>query len=349
MFFNSIYMHTKLNNILYGLLFSGLGVFSYLLLMNYIGFSEKSGILHTLQAILFFIVSLNIIGYSTLKLSAWINKQYSLYLKKRWKIALMYATVIVILLLLNYGLVVIAKLLCGAFHPFIFPNGGFRILILVWLVELVVLGLLLANKFMQNTLKLQHKAAELQSENNIARYTALQNQLNPHFLFNSLNTLIAEIEYAPENAVVFTKNLSNVYRYVLQCQDKPLVSIGDELEFVRAYLFLHEVRLGNCIKWQENIPANYVESLLPPLTLQLLIENVIKHNVITINKPIHIHVSVDGNNLIVSNTPNPKKENLLSGIGLKNLSNRCKLILNRDIDISQTEDLFTVKVPILYE
>ena len=79
---------------------------------------------------------------------------------------------------------------------------------------------------MQATLRLQQQAADLQKENNTARYTALQNQLNPHFLFNSLNTLIAEIEYDPANAVHFTKNLSNVYRYVLQCQEKPLITLG---------------------------------------------------------------------------------------------------------------------------
>ena len=86
---------------------------------------------------------------------------------------------------------VTAKLLAGASYPFTFPNGGWRILITVWLVELVILGLLLANRSMRNTLRLQQKAAALQKENNTARYTALQNQLNPHFLFNSLNTLIS--------------------------------------------------------------------------------------------------------------------------------------------------------------
>ena len=99
---------------------------------------------------------------------------------------------------------IVGKLLVGSYNIFIFPNGGWRILFLVWLVELVIVGLLLSNRSIQNTLKLQQEAAELQKENNTARYTALQNQLNPHFLFNSLNTLIAEIEYNPANAVRFT-------------------------------------------------------------------------------------------------------------------------------------------------
>lgn len=139
--------------------------------------------------------------------------------------------------LLNYGLMVTAKLLAGASHPFTFPNGGWRILITVWLVELVILGLLLANRSMRNTLKLQQEAAALQKENNTARYTALQNQLNPHFLFNSLNTLISEIRYNPANAELFTQHLSDVYRYILQCQNQRLTTLREELEFLNSYIF----------------------------------------------------------------------------------------------------------------
>ncbi|MEG1648492.1 MAG: histidine kinase, partial [Rikenellaceae bacterium] len=158
-----------------------------------------------------------------------------------------------------------------------------------------------------------------------------------------------EIEYQPQNAVVFTKKLSDVYRYVLQCQDKPLVTLADELEFVRSYMFLHEVRLGNCIKWNATIPDDYLESQLPPLTLQLLFENVIKHNTITINSPMEIYVTIESNYLVVSNTTNIRKNATTSGIGLKNLANRCFLILRREIEITRSDNIFTVKIPLLYE
>lgn len=156
--------------------------------------------------------------------------------------------------LLNYGLLVSAKLLAGASRPFTFYAGGKFVLVLVWLVELVILGLLLAFRAIREMLRLQQHTAALQEENNTARYVALQNQVNPHFLFNSLNTLIAEIEYNPRNAVEFTRNLSNVYRYVLQCQDKTLVTLGDELDFLDAFLFLHKVRLGDCITCDIEVP-----------------------------------------------------------------------------------------------
>lgn len=343
-------MNTKLNTILSGMLFSGLGVFSYLLLVNYTNLPQRAPeIFYSVGACLFFIAAFNLVGYATIRLSAWINSQYTRNFKKKWKVIAVYIAVMFSFLLLNYGLLVTAKLLAGASHPFTFPNGGMRILISVWLVELVILGLVLANKSIQNTLVLQQKASYLQEENDKARYIALQNQLNPHFLFNSLNALIAEIEYDPVNAVNFTKNLSNVYRYVLQCQDKQLVTLGQEIEFSKAYLFLHEVRLGNCIRWQTDMPADYEEYLLPPLTLQLLMENIIKHNSITQSKPVTIAIGIEPGYLVVSNTVNPKKNEKPSGIGLKNLSNRCKLISGKEIIVFDNEEVFIVKIPVIYE
>ena len=179
---------------------------------------------------------------------------------------------------------------------------------------------------------------------------ALQNQLNPHFLFNSLNTLIAEIEYNPSNAVRFTKHLSSVYRYVLQSQDKTLVPLNEELDFMKSYLFLHEVRLGNCISCECLVPDDYSDAMLPPLTLQLLVENVIKHNSITSGKPMRIHINIENNYLIVSNPIQPKKSNdSSSGVGLNNLSNRCKLMLGEEIIVIKENNSFTVKVPLGYE
>lgn len=338
----------KWNAILYGLLFSGLGAFSYLLLVNYTELSAHvADVLYSKGAFVFFVAAFNVLGYSTLRISSWMNDQYALNIRKRWKIVVIYAIVMLLLLLLNYSLLVVAKMLVGMDDPLIFPNGGWRILLVVWLVELVILGLLLANRSIQNTLKLQQEAAALQKENNTARYTALQNQLNPHFLFNSLNTLIAEIEYNPDNAVRFTKNLSSVYRYVLQSQDKTLVSLGEELEFLDSYLFLHKVKLGDCISCVCDIPADLTEAMLPPLTLQLLVENVIKHNTITSARPMKIDIFVQEDRLVVANLVQPRKSRESSGIGLKNLSNRCKLMLGEEIRALHEKEMFIVKVPLL--
>ena len=341
-------MNNKIYQLLYALLFAGLGVFSYLLLVNYTALGAY-GVYSSVGFVLFLILAFNILGFSTIWLSSWMNARYPRYLTNRWKIGGLYLWVALMLLILNYGVLVFAKLLAGSERPFLFPNGGMRILVLVWLAELVIISLLLANRSIKNSLELQKKTAELQKENNNARYMALQNQLNPHFLFNSLNTLIAEIDYDPKGAVAFTKNLSNVYRYVLQCQDKPLVMLEEELEFTRSYLFLHKVRLGDCIEWDAVIPVDYLESMLPPLTLQLLVENVLKHNSVTAGKPMQICLRIENERLVVSNTVNRKSVADTSRLGLKNLSNRCKLILEKDIQVEEADGLFIVKVPLLYE
>ena len=343
-------MDKRLSTILYVLLFSGLGLFSYLLLVNYTDIPEQiAESSNSIGIIITYLLSFNILGYVMMKLSYWISKQYSRNIKSSWKIVGIYTSVILMLLLLNYGLLVSVKWVADVSHPFLFPNHSIRVFIAVWLVELVVLGLLLVNRSMQDSLKYQQQVAELKEESDKARYIALQNQLNPHFLFNSLNTLVSEIDYDPRNAINFTKNLADVYRYVLQAQDKPLVSLGEELEFVQAYLFLHEVRIGGCIDYHLNIPDDSIENMVPPLTLQLLVENIIKHNSITQKKRMKIDIGIENRFVKVSNTVNLKKNSVSSGVGLKNLSTRCQLILGQDILISSDHEIFTVKIPLLYE
>lgn len=333
-----------------GLLFTGLGIFAWLLLANYT--ETERTILRTLRspwAGLFMAVLFNALGFLTIRISAWLNTRYELNARRKWRVALAYAGGMAVFLLIDYGFLVSAKLLSGTSQPFIFPNGGVRILIVVWLVELVVLGMLLTNRAMARTLHLQQRAAELQKENNEARYAALQSQLNPHFLFNSFNTLVAEIEYDPKRAVLFTRKLSDVYRYVLQAQRQPLVTLREELTFASAYLYLHSVRLGDCIRCRMDIPAEEQELRLPPLTLQLLIENILKHNVISTAHPMQITMAVAEGCLTVSNTLRPKPCETSTGIGLENLSTRCRMVAGCSIEVIRTPDFFTVKIPLLYE
>lgn len=340
----------KCNNLIYGILFSGLGAFSYFLLVDNTNLSPHiADALYSRGAFIYFILAFNVLGYAMLRLSSWIDMQYAVNIRSRWKIPVIYLAGMSLFLLLNYGLLVSAKVLAGAAYPLSIQPRGWWMLITIWLVELVILGLLLANRSIQQALRLQQKAAVLQAENDTARYTALQNQLNPHFLFNSLNTLIAEIEYNPANAVHFTKHLSCVYRYVLQSQDKTLVTLGEELEFIRSYLFLHEVRLGNCLTCRNEVSATNTEKMLPPLTLQLLVENVIKHNSITPGKPMVLTIRTEDGYLSVSNPVHPKKSITSSGIGLANLAKRYELMCGKEIIIQHTNELFTVKVPLLYE
>lgn len=342
--------YKKINRISYPVLFSSLGILAYLLLINFsdLALINSKALFYT-WGYLYFILMFNLIGYALIKFSNWISEKMEVYMIKQWKLILLYSFVGIILLLLNYVLLATAKMIAGAHEPFLFANGGHRILLIVWFIELIIMGLLLVNRSALNSLRIQKEAARLQDENNKARYIALQNQLNPHFLFNSLNTLIAEIEYDPKNAIDFTRKLSDVYRYVLQCQHKPLVTLEEELEFMKSYIFLHQVRLGDYISVDCQIGEEYKVALLPPLTLQLLVENVIKHNSISASKPVYISIYVEAKHLVVSNTIHAKKSQTPSGTGLQNLANRYLLILNEEIEILKTDELFTIKLPLQYE
>lgn len=130
-----------------------------------------------------------------------------------------------------------------------------------------------------------------------------------------------------------------------------MVSLRSELDFMDSYIFLHKVRLGDCISVENNIGNSYDDAMVPPLTLQLIIENIIKHNVISWTKPMEVVISVDENTkyMSVSNCKRPKKEVVSSGKGLSNLRQRYRLLCGKSIVIEDTDDYFTIKVPLLNE
>lgn len=145
---------------------------------------------------------------------------------------------------MNYATLTICKVLLELPFPFVLSSPGLRLIMIIWLVEIVIVSLSITSAFYRQLVILHEKTTKLEESSIKAQYTALQNQLNPHFLFNSLNTLISEIEYNPENAVVFTQKLSDVYRYILKSQEQGLVTLRDELEFLDSYIYLHQVASG---------------------------------------------------------------------------------------------------------
>jgi len=181
-----------------------------------------------------------------------------------------------------------------------------------------------------------------------AQFESLKNQIDPHFLFNSLNVLSSLIEENPDNAQKFTTSLSKIYRYVLEQKDKELVTVQEELSFAKTYMNLLKMRFENSITYE--IPSDYnnLEAKVVPLSLQLLLENTIKHNVASEQKPLHIKIYIENNYLIVEN--NLQKKEVLQdrrGVGLQNIVNRYALISERKVLVDQTEAVFKVKIPIL--
>ena len=181
-----------------------------------------------------------------------------------------------------------------------------------------------------------------------AKFESLKNQIDPHFLFNSLNVLSSLIEENPENAQRFTTSLSKIYRYVLEQKDKELVSVEEELAFAKTYMNLLKMRFENSLFYELPTVIPNLESKVVPLSLQLLLENTVKHNVVSEQRPLHIRIFIEGDYLVIQNDYQ-KKEVLQSrqGVGLQNIVNRYGIITNRKVLIEQNEQTFTVKIPIL--
>tara|TARA_R110002072_G_scaffold48716_5_gene133135 strand:+ start:4938 stop:6047 length:1110 start_codon:yes stop_codon:yes gene_type:complete len=181
-----------------------------------------------------------------------------------------------------------------------------------------------------------------------AKFESLKNQIDPHFLFNSLNVLTSLIEENPENAQQFTTSLSKIYRYVLDQKDKELVSLEEELAFAKTYVKLLQMRFENSIQFDIPASASNTEAKVVPLSLQLLLENTIKHNIVSESKPLHIRIYEKDNYLVVENDLQ-RKEVLKTrkGVGLQNIINRYGILTSRKVEILENEQLFQVRLPIL--
>lgn len=205
---------------------------------------------------------------------------------------------------------------------------------------------LTARSFLLNWRQAAIDSEKLQKEGMAAKYESLKNQVNPHFLFNSLNALTNLVYEDQDKAAKFIKQLSQVYRYVLDTRDKEVVSLEEENNFLKAYLFLQQIRFGDKLKLDVSI--DNVKTKLPPLVLQMLIENAIKHNVIAEDNPLTIHVYSDGEYLVVEN--NLQRKQVMAeespGIGLDNICKRYEFLTDKEVQIQQT-DKFIVKLPLI--
>lgn len=201
------------------------------------------------------------------------------------------------------------------------------------------------NRYQKNKLKEQQVIAGTAS----AKFDALKNQLDPHFLFNSLNVLTSLIDENPESAQKFTTSLSKVYRYVLEQKNKDLVTVDEELDFARTYMTLLKMRFEDSIIFDIPDHASNPESKVVPLSLQLLLENAVKHNMVTSSKPLHIKIYEDGHgNLVVENNLQTKQiVKKGSGVGLENITQRYQLLTHKKVNINQQANRFAVAIPML--
>jgi PAS domain S-box-containing protein len=217
--------------------------------------------------------------------------------------------------------------------------------------ELEALNQNLEKRIHESTLKLTEANTQLirlQKENLQSQFEVLRQQVNPHFLFNSLNVLTSLIKLEPDLAEQFTEHLSKVYRYVLENKDNDLVSLQTELDFLDAYIFLLNIRFMDKIVVKVDIANDKKELLILPLALQLLIENAIKHNSMSKKNPLKIEITIDNKNVlnVVNNLQERESHMVSTGVGLKNIEHRYHLLEMPAPEFIKTETKFIARIPL---
>ena len=196
--------------------------------------------------------------------------------------------------------------------------------------------------------KAKQIADNLQTELSQIKFEVLKSQINPHFMFNSLNVLSGLITKDVKKAQQFIDEFSMIYRYVLETIEQPVATLGKELEFMRSYLFLQQIRYGENLTYSVNIKAGLMELFLPPLSLQVVLENAMKHNIISASKPLHIEITDEALMLIVKNNIQPKiSKGISTGLGLKNLIKRYALISKLEPEFKVETNHYIAKLPLI--
>ena len=214
-------------------------------------------------------------------------------------------------------------------------------------ITVIITTFLNSRKFLLEWRTAAVEAERLRAENLASRYQSLKEQINPHFLFNSLNTLTYLVYDNQDQAAQFIKKLSEVYRYVLDTRDQEVVTWQEELALVRSYVFLQKIRFGDSLRIRIDLPED-LSGMIPPLSLQMLLENAVKHNEISEEQPLLVSITLeDEAYLVVSNNVQPKDiGERPSGIGLSNIQARYAYLTPRPVVVT-SDAFFTVKLPLL--
>lgn len=220
-------------------------------------------------------------------------------------------------------------------------------LIIGWLVIIIHLLVIIISNMAKEWMENRKEIDELKEAKLISDYNSLKDRLNPHFLFNNLSTLKSLIRYNPEIAEEFTQDFTNVYRYVLKSHEETTVSLQEELHFMESYIALHKERIGEGLDILIRIDPLYLEKRLPPMALQLLVENAIKHNIANKQHPLMIEIFSKKGALVVKNNLNPKESTYSTHTGLVALESQYRLITDGRIRIEENDQYYIVELPLI--
>lgn len=235
------------------------------------------------------------------------------------------------------------------FWGYMFPPEGYLYSIFVGLMYVIIVaGIYESLYYFHKWKQLFSEAEALKRENLQTQLDSLKAQINPHFLFNNLGSLSSLIMENQEKAVEFVNELSSVYRYLLQANEKNLTTLKSELDFLRDYFHLLKTRFGEGIGLSIEIDESYFSSLLPPLTLQLLVENAVKHNAVLPSKPLSIQISAEDDRLVVRNNLQKKNGAVISNkLGLRTIISKYQLMNTEPVKINDDGSGFTVTLPLI--
>jgi len=262
----------------------------------------------------------------------------------RWSLSGMFIYSVIIIFLINYFWTVI---LYGHNIGSLFTNGTLITMIIEFGVTIAIASIMYSIGFFKSWREAAVNQERLKKESIAHQYKALKNQVNPHFLFNSLNTLSTLIYKDQNLAAKFTKQLSEVYRYVLEHKDNEVVKVKTEVEFVKKYLYLQSIRHGDNLQTGIDI-KNCNDKMIVPLSLQMLVENAIKHNVVSEEDPLKIKISNTETHIIVEN--NLQKKSSIAdngGIGLNNIKARYEHLTDIPFAVDESSNVFKVKIPLI--
>lgn len=254
---------------------------------------------------------------------------------------------------LFFGIVVMFALAC--IQQFLLTHLNFGPVMLMFEVRGILVSVMfyMFIHLLYQSAQNQQAGIELErtkADNLSAQYELLKQQVNPHFLFNSLNTLKYMVESGDAHSVDFILKLSDFYRFTLESRKLNVITLAEELDIINSYMFLLKARFEEGIDLSIEIEPAYYSSFIPPFTLQLLIENCIKHNVVSLDKPLKIRLYSENDYLVIENRLRLKRTPEVStGIGLENINERYTHLVDKKIEINATETLFTIKLPIIHE
>jgi len=266
---------------------------------------------------------------------------------KGWKIALSFVMCWIISTVLSnvfYRLHLVFDIIAvqATIHHYLHPIRDF-------IISCVVTGSCYIIYITHKQQKIILENQQLKLENILGQYETLKSQLNPHMLFNSLNTLRSLIREEPIKAQNYTQELSNVLRYMLQENDSQKTTLKEELEFVEGYIYLLVMRYENNLIFEIEIDKKFNHYLLPPMSLQVLVENAVKHNEISNRHPLKVSIKTDGNGMLyVCNPIQPKLTSSTgTGIGLDNLVKRYRLLFNEKVIVNNEDNIFCVIISLI--